>query len=137
MISLSPYEAKVAYSMLKVAKKIKPTQPDYDPIEKYSYLWIAFNNIYQTITDYKGKSVRLRRLPDGSIETKIEGKLKIPKVDIPSEREQIDFTVEEFDQALKEQLIKHDSTRFFVYRTPRWHGNPIHKDIWGQELNTA
>jgi hypothetical protein len=135
MIQFSPFETKVAYSMLRSAKNIKSSQKEYDPFEKYSYLWIAFNNIYQVVSDYNGKAARLRYLPDGKVETKHEGKFLIPKVDLVSEREQIDNAVDEFSDELREQLIKHESTKFFVYRTPKWRGNPIEKDVRGQKLN--
>jgi hypothetical protein len=135
MIQFSPSETRVAYSMLRAAKNIKPSQKEYDPFEKYSYLWIAFNNIYQVVSDFKGRVAQLRLSPSGDVETRNEGRFQIPRVDLISEREQIDNAVDEFSEELKERLIKHESTNFFVYRVPKWHGNPIERDIRGQSLN--
>jgi hypothetical protein len=36
---------------------------------------------------------------------------------------------------LKERIIKHENTTFFVYRVPRWHDEPVEYDSQGQKLN--
>jgi hypothetical protein len=106
----------------------------YQPFQEYMFYWTAFNNIYATIADYEGYSAQLKT-KDGAIETRLEGTITLPEVETPSERKQLELACSRFSDDLKHRLIIHDSTRFFVYRTPKWHNREINHDALGQQLN--
>jgi hypothetical protein len=98
-------------------------------------LWTAFYNIYSTIAAREGFSTQLIVKEDGTIETYANGSVNIPKVKIVSEREQIALALENFDHQLKHHLILHESTIFFLNRTPFWKGKQIEHDASGQRVN--
>ncbi len=104
-------------------------------MEAFTCYWAAFNNIYIVVAERRGLRPRIRTNADGSIRTRIVGQVNVPEVSPAREREQIGMAVEEFTDDLKRRLIEHPSARFFAYRTPQWHGQPIERDANGQRLN--
>ena len=48
---------------------------------------------------------------------------------------QIDLLIQEFEAKLKKDLITHENTKYFVYRTPKWGSHDITIDGWGQRVN--
>lgn len=131
---LAQYEIPVAYSMVAMATQLLPAKASH-PIETFMCYWAAFNNIYVTVAEQKGRRVRVRRNNDGSLRTRPVGQVNIPEVAVVSEREQLDLAFMEFSNELKRDMIEHPSTRFFVYRAPYWRGQPITYDGNGQRLN--
>jgi hypothetical protein len=88
------------------------------------------------IAESKGYFARLRTHKDGAIRVRENGSVLIPEVDMMlKERDEIDLTYEELNEALKKELIRHPSTKFFVERTPKWHGFNIECDEYKQKLN--
>ncbi len=59
----------------------------------------------------------------------------MPRVTVPQEKDQIAAAVAAFAPTLKDALIRHRSTKFFVVRTPSWQQNRIRRDAFGQRLN--
>ena len=57
------------------------------------------------------------------------------KVHIPEERERLEILFKTFSSPLKESLILHKCTRFFVNRLPRFQGHELTVDCRGQRLN--
>lgn len=127
------YEVPVAYSMVALAGR--PSHFAFEPFLKFVCYWTAFNNIYVTVADRRGRRASLRRSQDGSPRTRIVGDVRVPQVVPVSEREQIDLVFDEFSEDLKHTLVKHTSSRFFTYRTPRWGRYEIKFDASGQRLN--
>ncbi|MGD2157140.1 MAG: hypothetical protein PVG14_09130 [Anaerolineales bacterium] len=134
-VTFKRHELPMAYSMIAAANRIKPRRDGRHPIDKFFLLWTAFNSIYTTIAHHRGHSPQLMVSDDGTIETHTNGNVKIPEVRKVSEREQIHLALEEFDDQLKHELILHESTKFFVSRTPYWQGKPIEHDAFGQRVN--
>jgi len=130
---LAEYEAPVAYSMVAMAAQMPERRSD--AIQQFRCYWAAFNNIYVTIAERAGRRARLRRNRDGSIRTRTEGQVSVPEVSTVSEREQLNLAFRQFTEDLKRGLVEHPSARFFVYRTPSWHGQRIEQDDRGQRLN--
>ena len=129
----SDYEVPVARSMLMRAESL--TESDDNLIETFTYYWVAFNNIYVMVAERSGKAPRLKKDSGGSLSTRTVGTVKIPRVSPVSERAQLDLAFQQFGNDLKRRLVEHPSTRFFAYRTPRWHDQPVETDIDGQSLN--
>lgn len=127
------YDVPIAYSMVALADELPQTENHL--FGKFLCYWAAFNDIYTTIAKRKGNVVKLRRRKNGSVKTESNGHVKIPKVDWPSERKQIELAFDEFSETLKDDLIKHPNTRFFLERTPKWQGNPIEFGYLDQKLN--
>ena len=121
--------------MIAAARRIRPRRDGRHPFEQYFLFWTAFNNIYTTIAHRKGCRTHLKENDDGSIVTIANGNVNIPKVVIVSEREQIRFAFEEFDDDLKHTLILHEGTEYFVGRIPYWQGIQIEYDAFGQRVN--
>jgi hypothetical protein len=126
-------EVPVAYSMLGLAQKTSNQEPQ--PFHQYIFCWTAFNNVYATLAEYAGLSPRLRKEKDGAVTTHRECGVDMPDVSAPTERDQIDVACDAMSDDLKDRLVNHENTRFFVYRTPSWRGNQINKDSRGQKLN--
>ena len=93
------------------------------------------NAIYTTIARRQGLKNQLIKNEDGSIATRENGHVNIPEVEAASEREQLHLCVNEFDDQLKHTLITHQSTKYFLNRTPYWDGEKIEIDAFGQRVN--
>jgi PHD/YefM family antitoxin component YafN of YafNO toxin-antitoxin module len=129
------YEVPIAYSMIATARRIRPRRDGQHPFEQYFLFWTAFNNIYSTIADRKGRRTHLKENEDGSIVTIANGNVDIPEVVIVSESEQIQLAFQEFTDDLKHGLILHEGTKYFVGRIPSWQGKKIAYDASGQRVN--
>lgn len=131
---LAQYEIPVAYSMVALALQSAKLGPQ--PFQEFMCYWTAFNNIYTTIAEQNGQFARLRTKKDGTINTRENGSVFIPEVDMAlNEREEIGLAYNKFSADLKYELITHPNTDFFVHRTPKWHGREIKVDGNGQTLN--
>jgi hypothetical protein len=134
---LGDYEVPVAKSVMHLLGRIDLSTYDEDVFIKYIMLWIAFNNIYVTIANQEG----IQRKPefntsDNSLKTiTTKDSIILPKMSRVTERDQIDVAYENFSEGIKDELIKHKSTKFFVYRKPKWNGIPFEKDNTGQIVN--
>ena len=129
------HEMPIAYSMIAAARRIRPRRDGMHPFEQYFLFWTAFNNIYTTIAEREGVRPHLEFDEDGSIVTSANGSVNIPKVVEVSEREQILLALREFDAALKQALILHEGTEYFLRRRPYWQGKAIEQDALGQRVN--
>lgn len=127
------YEVPVAYSMVAMADRAPECRAN--AIQQFMCYWAAFNNIYVMVSERAGRRAQLKLNSDGSIRTRTTAQVKIPEVSTVSERDQLDLAFNHFPDSLKGKLVKHPSAPFFVYRTPRWQGNPVAKDENGQRLN--
>ena len=106
------YEVPVAASVLQSAKWLVEQNRDFDPSLVFLWYWAAFNNIYTTYADKPEFCKKPRE-----------------------ERDMIKRAIEGFDTELRRDLIKHESTKFFVNRTPRWWDQTIEKGKDGRKLN--
>ena len=136
LVMLNDYEVPVARSAMQQLDIISLTSSDEDLFIEYIMLWIAFNNIYVTLANQKG----IQRKPkfnnsDNSLKTFHNGTVELPEVTRVTEREQINIAYEFFSDEVKDELIKHKSTMFFVNRKPKWNGKPFGKDHKGQIVN--
>jgi hypothetical protein len=129
------HELPIAYAMIANAKRIRPRRDGQHPFEQYFLYWTAFNNIYTTIAQKAGCRTRIIKNDDGSIRTIANGHVTIPEVEIVSESEQIHLALMELDDDLKQALITHAGTRYFVERIPYWQGIEIEVDAIGQRVN--
>lgn len=132
---LQSYEVPIAYSMVELVKQQNSKQLS-DPFQEFMCYWIAFNNIYTTITEMKGRVGNIKTDANGSIQTRLNGSNQIPVIfNSPNEAEELDIIFNEFDHSLKNILILHPNTEFFVNRKPQWHGSEIESDSLGQQVN--
>lgn len=129
------HELPIAYSMIDAANRVRPRRDGQHPFNKFFLLWTAFNDIYNVIAARAGLSTKLQVDEDGTVETYTNGNVKIPIVIPVSESKQIDLAVQELDAELKHTLIMHQSTLFFLNRTPYWQGKSIETDAFGQKVN--
>lgn len=90
--------------------------------------WIAFNNIYVTVATDSG----LKPTPTGQGTL---GKLRMPRVRLTPERDQIAAAVAKLTRDTKDKLIHCPAVRYFVERKPRWELQEIAVDAFGQTLN--
>jgi hypothetical protein len=101
----------------------------------YLCYWAAFTNIYAILAAQQGARPHFGLHKNGTLRTRRVGTLKMAEVDPPSEGELLDKACAGLDATLKHKLITHASTRFFVQRTPVWHGKNIAVDGARQCLN--
>lgn len=128
-------EIQIAYPMIETAKRIKPRRDGGHWYQKYFLYWTAFTAIYTTIARHQGLRNQIVKNEDGSIATQANGHVNIPEVKVASEREQLHFCVDEFDDQLKHTLITHQSTKYFLTRIPYWEGEKIKTDAFRQRIN--
>ena len=105
-----------------------------EPLAQYICYWISLNNICVTIANDQGCRPTLL-VSDGQPQLERLGGLRMPEVRTPGEREQLEAAYSLFSPQLKERLILHSSTRFFVNRLPRYKGYELTVDCRGQRLN--
>lgn len=129
---LADYQAPVAHSMIKLLQNIVLKQ--FEPFNKFIFYWTAFNNIYVTVAEMNGKKASLD-YDNGVPKTRSIGGLKISKVKTVQEKDQLMHIFSDFPKELKINLIMHESTKYFVYRTPSWNSKKIVRDAFGQKLN--
>lgn len=126
------HEVPIAYSMIRLVRETVGQMRE--PFHEYLCYWMAFNNIYTTVSDNFGRSRQLRN-DNGIVQTRLVGNLIMPRVYGPSERDQLETVFQHFSEDLKHKLIEHQNTRFFVERSPKWRGKNIEFDDRGQRLN--
>ena len=130
-------EAPVAHYMVALVRQLSNhnqplPKPEYKSFHEFMCYWVAFNNIYTKIADSDNKRPTLNRNSNGTVKTKTIANATIAKVEPVPEREQIKCALNKFSEDLKDQLIKHESTCFFLNRTPKM----VDKiDGFGQILN--
>ncbi len=133
---LNDHEVPVAKSVMQWFGRNSFLRTDGDIFIKYIMLWIAFNNIYVTLVNQKN----IRRKPvenknNSPLKPFMRGSIIMTKMSRVTEREQINVAFKLFSNDLKELLIQHENTKFFVYRVPKWHDKEIEFDKNGQRVN--
>jgi len=103
-------------------------------VEQYMCYWVGLQNICVTIANEQACRPELLT-SEGQLELEQVDGFSMPKVRMPEEREQLDAAYKVFSPQLKEKLILHRCTRFFVNRLPRFHGDELTVDSRGQGLN--
>jgi hypothetical protein len=125
----------MAYVMVETAGRIKPRRDGRHPADKYFLTWTAFSAIYASLAHRQGIRTKLLHADDGSVVTRPNGGVRIPEVVPVSEQSQLALALADFDESLKDALIRHPGTAFFLQRTPFWQGKKIAQDAAGQRLN--
>jgi hypothetical protein len=105
-----------------------------EPLEQYMCYWVAFGNICVTIANEQGYGPA-HLTSGGRLQLEQVGELSMPRVRLPEEREQLEAVYKMLSPQLKERLILHRCTRFFVNRLPRFEGDELTVDSSGQRLN--
>ncbi len=132
MIQFDSEDLPIAYSMIEAARD----KSNNEIYEKYLYFWIAFNNIYTTLTfmDNVFPTSYRKDVTGNILRSNVNG-IQMPQVRSAQESQDIDVAFNLFDDVLKHSLIIHPNTKFFVNRTPKWLNQEISTDILGQEVN--
>lgn len=130
--TFKPWEFQAAFSMVRLVEHVRRGQ--MEPLGQYLCYWVGFNNIYVTIANERGYPAQQLQA-DGQLLLEQVGGYSMPRVHTPKAREQLDAVYELFSPQLKENLILHRSTRFFVNRLPRFQGQELTVDSRGQRLN--
>lgn len=128
-------ELPMAFVMVETAERIKPRRDGRHPVDKYFLTWTAFSAVYAILAHRQGIRTELVRAPDGSVVTHPNGSMRIAEVIPVSEQAQLALALTGFDDSLKDALIRHPSTAFFLNRTPFWQGKKMAQDAAGQPLN--
>jgi len=130
---MAAYEFPIAQSMVHIVRS--QVAQTFEPFVQFLFLWMAFNNIYTTLSDKAGAERRLQTLPDGTTRTCTVHGIVMAAVNVPTEQERLGLAFKHFSDSLKDEMIQHESTRFFAYRTPQFQRREIHTDAQGQRLN--
>ncbi len=128
-------ELPKAAALMETARRMRPRRDGGHLFQGYFLWWAAFNAIYTAIAFRQGRGTYLLKREDGTVLTHPNGHVNIPQVRTISEQEQIQLCFDAFDDDLKQTLVLHDSTRFFVDRIPAWQGKMIEYDAFGQRVN--
>ncbi|MGP1677155.1 MAG: hypothetical protein ACTS6J_08360 [Burkholderiales bacterium] len=125
-------EFQLASAMVRLVEQSR--RIEMEPLEQYVCYWVSFKNIYVTIANEQGYGPNLLT-SDGRAQLVQVGGLSMPKVRTPKEREQLRVAYAVFSPQLKERLILHRCTRFFVNRLPRFQGQELTIDFRRRRLN--
>jgi hypothetical protein len=126
------WQFQLALTMLRLVEQRRPGEIEL--LEQYMCYWVGFSNICVTIANEQGCRPRLLT-SGGRPQLEQVGDFSMPKVHVLEEREQLDAVNKVLPAQLKETLILHRSTRFFVNRLPRFEGEELSVDARGQRLN--
>lgn len=126
-------EISLARSMTRLAGEL--TQESGPSPQVFMGYWVAFTNIYRVLARRAGLVPRFGLRKNGTLRTLKVGNMKMAEVYNSPEQSQLRKVFTYFDSGLKDSLIRHPSTRFFVYRVPTFNGKRIKKDVFGQHLN--
>lgn len=126
------WEFQVAGAMVRLVEHGRRGQ--MEPLEQYLCYWVSLNNICVTIANERGSRPQLLQ-SDGRLQLEQVGGFSMPRVRAPKESEQLEAAFAVFSPQLKERLILHGCTRFFVNRLPRFQGHELTVDSRGQRLN--
>jgi len=123
----------IATAMAELARaSIRQTQQPYQAFICY---WAAFANLYSILASQAGLRPHFGLHKNGTLRIQRTDTLKMAEVYPPTEEAQIHKAFESFNTTLNHQLIVHEATAFFVYRTPTWRNTPVRRDKFGQRLN--
>jgi hypothetical protein len=126
------WQFQLASAMVRLAEQVR--RSEMEPLEQYMCYWVSFNNICVTIANEQGYRATLLT-SNGALQLEQVGGFAMPRVRIPQEREQLEAAYNVFSPQLRERLILHRCTRFFVNRLPRFQGHELTVDSRGQRLN--
>jgi hypothetical protein len=136
--ALLPYKTPRAWRFqvaAAMARHVEQERPgEMGALEQYMCYWVGLQNICVTIANEEACRPAFLT-SEGQLELEQVGGFSMPKVRMPEEREELDAAYKAFPPQLKEKLILHRCTRFFVNRLPRFHGDELTVDARGQELN--
>jgi hypothetical protein len=124
----------VAFTMLDAVRRIKDRRDGRHAFDRYFLYWIAFKNIYGAVASEQGINRQLRRDVAGEILTRKNGSVRVPLVEAVEEASLVDLAVDRLPDPVKDELILHASTRYFVDRIPFWDGQPVETDAFGQQV---
>lgn len=126
------WDFQLAFAMVRLIEHGRHSE--IEPVEQYMCYWVGLHNICVTIAQERGSGPELV-LTDGTPQLEDIAGFAMPKVRAPDEREQLRAVYKAFSPQLKEDLILHQCTRFFVNRLPRFQGHELTIDSRGQRLN--
>jgi len=121
---------QIARSMVKLGNQLLEQSA-----QAYLCYWLAFTSLVSDLATQAGVRPHFGLNKNGTLRTKRVGTLKMAEVYPPVERATLEAAFKKFDARLKHRLITHESARFFVERTPTWHGQRITVDTFKQRLN--
>ena len=120
MIKFSSQYLPVAHSLIKAA------EDEVNLFNQYFYFWAAFNDIYSTISYADGNSNKIKIDKTSNLpKLRTNCNVSIPVVERVSEIGQIHLALDKFNFGLKDWLIAHDNTKFFLNRISP---NPTNND---------
>jgi hypothetical protein len=123
-------EVPVAQAMLVLAEEIS-----LQPIQQYFCYWTAFNNIYTLLAERRGCGPQVHKNKNSSVRYRTIGGFQMADVGVVPESKKLDLAFAAFSQILKDALIQHKNTSFFVYRRPVWRTTTFEFDKKGQRVN--
>jgi len=126
------WQFQLASAMVRLVEHHRPNE--MEPLEQYMCYWIGFSNICITIASDQGCRPALVTT-GGRVQLEQVGDFSMPRVRLAEEREQLEAVNKALSPQLKEKLILHRCTRFFVNRLPRVDGDELTLDARGQRLN--
>lgn len=126
------WQFQLAFSMVRLVEQ--GWRSEMEPTEQYMCYWVSFNNICVTIAHEQGYGPELLK-SNGKLQLEQVGGFAMPRVRKPKEHHQLDAVSKVLSPQVKESLVLHKCTRFFVNRLPRFEGQELTVDSRGQRLN--
>lgn len=130
--SFRAWEFPLAFSMVRLAEH--GMRGELEPLEQFMCYWVGFNNICVTIANESGCGPAPLKSGGRPLFEQV-GDYTMPRMHAPKARERLRAVCRAFSPQLKETLILHRCTRFFVNRQPRFQGQELTVDARGQRLN--
>lgn len=126
------WQFQLAFSMVRLVEQ--GCRTEMEPVEQYMCYWVSLNNICVTVAREQGYGPELLKSAGRPQLEQVNG-FAMPRVRKPKEDERLEAVFKVFPPQLKENLILHRCTRFFVNRLPRFEGQELTVDARGQRLN--
>ena len=126
------WQFPLASSMVRLVEQ--GWRGEMEPLGQYMCYWASLNNICVTIANEQGCRPELLTSGGQPLLEQV-GAFRMPRVRTPNAQERLEAAHMVFPPQLKERLILHSCTRFFVNRLPRYQGRELTVDARGQRLN--
>lgn len=132
---VQPDEGSLATARTMVSLAGQPEDEGTDLKPAFLCYWLAWQSICVSLVAKAGHRPAYQLRKNGTLITKRTGAIRMAKVSAPGADDLLSLALNEFDEGLKDGLIRHKSTFFFAHRNPTWRDKPLQKDGFGQQLN--
>ena len=132
---VQPDEGSIATARMMISLVRQSADGETNLEQTFLCYWLAWQSICISLITKAGHHPTYQLRKNGTLITRRTGSLRVARVSEPGSDDLLSLALSEFDETLKDRLIRHKGTFFFAHRNPTWQAKPLQKDGFGQQLN--